>query len=327
MINFGLIGYGKMGKIRATTALNLGANLISFFDPNEETPSDKKVSSIEELIENKDIHSVFISTPNFMNAPLTIKCLEAGKNVFCEKPPALNVKELESVQLAHKQAGKTLMYGFNHRYHESIIHMKNLIDSGELGKLIWMRGRYGKSTEENFFDGWRAKKKYAGGGIVIDQGIHMLDLFLLFSGGFDSVHAALSNHYWGLDIEDNAFITLENKNEGVSASLHSTMTQWRHIFSLEVFLERGYMVLNGLKTSSGAYGEEVLTLAKNRSKPPAASWDEDVVTSYPVDNSWNLEVEEFFLASKDKRDPEMGNINDAMNVMKLIERIYSFKIN
>ena len=327
MGSFGLIGYGKMGKIRAKTAIDLGANLISYYDPNEIINLDKKVKKVEDLIKDPSIDSVFISTPNFMNAELTIKCLEAGKNVFCEKPPALNLSELNQVKKVHSNSEKALMYGFNHRYHESIIHMKNLIQGGEYGKLIWMRGRYGKSTDENFFDSWRAKKKFSGGGIVIDQGIHMLDLFLLFAGEFDSIHASLSNRYWGLDIEDNAFITLVNKKSGISASLHSTMTQWRHIFSLEVFLERGYMVLNGLKTSSGAYGDEVLTIAKNRSKPPSASWEEDIVNSYPIDNSWKLEVEEFFKCSNSNQDPKMGNISDAINVMKLIDKIYCFDLN
>ena len=153
----------------------------------------------------------------------------------------------------------------------------------------------------------------------------MLDLFLLFGGKFTSVHAALSNHYWGLDIEDNAFITLENKELGISASLHSTMTQWRHLFSLEVFLEKGYMVLNGLKTSSGAYGDEVLTIAKNRSEPPAASWEEDIISTYPVDNSWKNELMEFFSSIKEQREPKMGSIDDALNVMSLIDDIYSFR--
>ena len=103
------------------------------------------------------------------------------------------------------------------------------------------------------------------------------------------------------------------------------MTQWRHLFSLEVFLEGGYMVLNGLKTSSGAYGDEVLTLAKNRSKPPAASWEEDIITTYPIDNSWKNEIEEFLFSIKENREPAMGNIKDAINVMSLIDKIYAYR--
>jgi len=127
-----------------------------------------------------------------------------------------------------------------------------------------MRGRYGKSVDQSFYDQWRANPEHSGDGILLDQGIHMLDLFLhLHEGAFDQVEAFVSNLYWKMAIEDNVFAILKDSESGVVASLHSTMTQWRHLFSLEVFLSTGYMVLNGLKTSSGTYGDEVLSIAKN----------------------------------------------------------------
>ena len=119
----------------------------------------------------------------------------------------------------------------------------------------------------DYFNTWRANRELAGGGILIDQGIHMLDLFLYLGEGFDEVHAFVSSLYWKLPgIEDNVFAILRNSKTGQAASLHSTMTQWRHLFSFEVFMERGYMVLNGLKTPSGTYGAEKLSVAKNRSR-------------------------------------------------------------
>ena len=131
------------------------------------------------------------------------------------------------------------MYGFNHRHHASISYMKEEINKKTLGRVLWMRGRYGKSVDESFYNNWRSKK-YSGGGILIDQGIHMLDLFLYLGGDFDKVHASVSNLYWNLDVEDNVFATLENSKTKLAASLHSTMTQWRHLFSLEIFLEKGH---------------------------------------------------------------------------------------
>ena len=130
------------------------------------------------------------------------------------------------------------MYGFNHRHHASISYMKEEINKKTLGRVLWMRGRYGKSVDESFYNNWRSKKKYSGGGILIDQGIHMLDLFLYLGGDFDKVHASVSNLYWNLDVEDNVFATLENSKTKLAASLHSTMTQWRHLFSLEIFLRK-----------------------------------------------------------------------------------------
>jgi 1,5-anhydro-D-fructose reductase (1,5-anhydro-D-mannitol-forming) len=327
MLKIGIIGLGKMGQIRVDAILKSGQAVIdSIYDPDYDvTLPFNSVDSAEDIINNQAIDAVFICTPNYLNAPLTIKALKSGKHVFCEKPPTMNLDELEEVKSENQRTDSILMYGFNHRYHESIIKMKSLVDSGSFGKVIWMRGRYGKSVDKTFFDSWRAKRKYSGGGIVIDQGIHMLDLFLLFANDFDSIHASLTNKYWGLDIEDNAFVTLENTKNNISASLHSTMTQWRHLFSLEVFLEKGYMVLNGLKTSSNSYGEETLTIARNRTKPPSAEWEDETHERFPIDKSWQFEVDEFFAAIKDKRKASMGNINDAIKVMTIIKEIYSFR--
>ena len=130
---------------------------------------------------------------NYLNKPFTIKGLKVGKHVFCEKPPAFTANDLIEIQTVEKSAKKVLMYGFNHRHHQSIKKMKTLIDKGTFGKILWMRGRFGKSVDRSYFSNWRAKKEYAGGGILIDQGIHMLDLFVHFGGDFDKVHASVSN--------------------------------------------------------------------------------------------------------------------------------------
>ena len=217
------------------------------------------------------------------------------------------------------------MYGFNHRYHNSIKRMKKQIDEKEFGKILWMRGRYGKSVDDTFKDNWRSKKEYAGGGILIDQGIHMVDLFLYLGGDFDRVHGSVSNLYWNLNVEDNVFATLENTETGLAASLHSTMTQWRHLFSLEVFLEKGYLVLNGLNTSSNTYGNEKLTIAKNRSAAPAATWEDEEDITYHTDESWHSEAVEFFSAIKFNREVKIGNSTDALKLMKIIDKIYSYR--
>lgn len=157
----------------------------------------------------------------------------------------------------------------------------------------------------------------------MDQGIHMVDLFIMMSGGFDKVKADVSNLYWKQDIEDNVFAIYKNTKTGVVASLHSTMTQWRHLFSLEVFLENGYMVINGLKTSSGTYGEEVLSVAKNRSTAPAATWQDEEHITYSVNNSWASEVGHFFSAIKNDEEIKIGSSHDALELMNLIDMTYA----
>jgi len=326
MINVGIIGYGKMGRIRHQVISSIkNAQVDSVYDPANIITEIEKVQSPDQIIKNPKIDAVFICTPNYLNKPLTIQILQTGKHVFCEKPPAFTAEDVEEIRTVEKESGKVLMYGFNHRYHNSIKHMKKLIDEEEFGKVLWMRGRYGKSVDDTFFDNWRSKREYAGGGILIDQGIHMVDLFLYLGGDFDRVHASVSNLYWNLNVEDNVFATLENTETGLAASLHSTMTQWRHLFSLEVFLEKGYLVLNGLKTSSNTYGNEILTIAKNRSAAPAATWEDEEKITYHTDESWHSEAVEFFSAIKFNRKVKIGNSTDALKLMNIIDKIYSYR--
>ena len=326
MINIGIIGFGKVGKLRYQILKKIkDVNVISICDLNN---SKKNIDNItitknyNDIINNKNINTIFISVPNYLNKKITIKCLKKNKNIFCEKPPTINSLEMKDIIKAEKKSKSKLMYGFNHRLHNSVIEIKNLIESKKFGKILWMRGRYGKSVDKNFFSSWRSKKKFAGGGILLDQGIHMLDLFIYLAGSFDKVKSSIGNRYWKCDVEDNAFVILENTKTGISASLHSTMTQWRHIFSLEIFLENGYLVLNGLKTSSNTYGREVLTIAKNRSLAPAATWNKEIKKLYKVDNSFKSEILYFLENIKNNNKINSSNSKDALKIMTLIDNIY-----
>jgi predicted dehydrogenase len=326
-VNIAIIGYGKMGKIRHQTVDEVGgAEVIAISDPSVGMEF-KTIPNFthEEILRHHEVDAIIIATPNFLNKDLTIRSLRAGKHVFCEKPPCFTTIDMEEIMLTEKSGEKKLMYGFNHRHHDSIIRMKEIIDRQEYGRILWMRGRYGKSVTSDYFDEWRAKKELSGGGILLDQGIHMLDLFLYLGGDFDKIKAEVSNLYWNLEVEDNAFVILKNSKTGVVANLHSTMTQWRHLFSLEIFMEKGYMVLNGLITSSGSYGEEILTIAKNRSAAPAATWKDEVITKYLTNNSWRYEMEHFLNAIKMNTQISVGNSTDALKLMKIIDRIYAQK--
>ncbi len=325
MIKCGIIGYGKMGQIRAAAiSQHTDGEVIAIYDANDiSDPGVFRIAaSPDEIINEPDLDAVIICTPNFLNFPLTKQALTAGKHVFCEKPPAFTASEVEEIRKIEHSSGCKLMYGFNHRHHGSIAKMKEIIDSGEFGKILWLRGRYGKSVDEAFFETWRSKKELAGGGILLDQGIHMLDLFLYLCHTFDEVKAFVSNLYWQTDIEDNVFAILRNSKTGVVASLHSTMTQWRHLFSLEIFLERGHIVLNGLKTSSGTYGDEQLSISRNRSTGPAASWQDEERITYHTDKSWFSEIDHFINAITNNKAIEIGNSGDALELMNVLGKIY-----
>jgi 1,5-anhydro-D-fructose reductase (1,5-anhydro-D-mannitol-forming) len=325
-INIGILGFGKMGQLRARHFDALQhCKIIKVYDVSwpDEVAYSIAVSP-DEIINDPNIDAVVICTPNYLIKKHTVAALAKGKHVFCEKPPAMNAQEVGEIIAARDMSGTTLMYGFNHRQHAAVMKMKDLVDGGSMGKVLWMRGRYGKSVDAEYLTGWRANKDLAGGGILLDQGIHMLDLFLHIGGReFDEVQAMVSSLYWKTEgIEDNVFAIMRNRKTGMCAQLHSTMTQWRHLFSLEVFLEKGYMVLNGLKTGSGSYGDEVLTVARNRSKAPAASWQEEERFDYPTDVSWQSEALEFVSAIHEPNTQKHGTAEAALQVMRLVDAIY-----
>jgi 1,5-anhydro-D-fructose reductase (1,5-anhydro-D-mannitol-forming) len=325
---FGIIGYGKMGKIRhqAINELKVG-EVVAISEPSiSSAPNNIYLGTHDEILNNSNIDAIFICTPNFLNKDLTIRALQSGKHVFCEKPPCFTGPEMDEIlQIEGMNKHLKLMYGFNHRHHDSIIRMKDVVDKKSMGRVLWMRGRYGKSVEKEFYEDWRSKKELSGGGILIDQGIHMLDLFLFLGGEFDQIKADVTNSFWNLDVEDNAFVILKNSKNKMSASMHSTMTQWRHLFSLEVFLEKGHMILNGLITTSMAYGEEILSVSVNSSTSPEVGFSDEVLTKYTDNNSWRHEVTHFVNAINEDKPISIGNSSDALQLMNVIDKIYEQK--
>ena len=326
VIKVGIIGYGKMGMIRHD-ALNKDSRskVVSIYDPelkNIALGIDIKKSA-EEVLES-GIDAVFICTPNYLIKELIIEALKRGINVFSEKPPGISLEEtLEIERMERKVKNKTLMFGFNHRFHGSIIKMKEIINDNLLGNLLWMRGRYGKEVDENYLKDWRVDKTKSGGGILLDQGIHLLDLFLYFGGELDEVKSFVSNLYWKIPgIEDNVFAIFKNSKTGVCASLHSTMTQWRYLFSFELFFEKGSLILNGLKTSSGSYGDEKLTIIENIHPFVAGSSKKEKEIIFNEDLSWDLEIKHFFNSIEKKHKPIIGNSSDAILLMKTIDKVY-----
>jgi predicted dehydrogenase len=327
MIRCGIVGFGKMGRIRARAIEESDhGQVVAVYDTAfvADCPYPIREKDLD-LINDPEIDAVFICTPNYRIKPLVIAGLKASKHVFAEKPPGFCSADVEEMLSAEQAAEHCkLMFGFNHRHHPSIEKMKQIVESREMGNILWMRGRYGKEVDESFFKGWRANKDLAGGGIMLDQGIHMLDLLLYLGGGFDEVQAIVSNLYWKINgIEDNVFANFRSSKTGICASLHSTMTQWRYLFSLEVFLEKGALILNGLKTSSGAYGDEDLAIKRNTSRIGRGTFASEEHIKYHSDISWYSEISHFFDCIKSSQPIGIGNSADALALMKLMDQIYA----
>ena len=156
-----------------------------------------------------------------------------------------------------------LMYGFNHRYHDSVQDALEIVKSGELGSVINIRALYGKAKLITFNQpNWRTKREIAGGGVLLDQGIHIVDLMRLFGGEFTEVSSIISNSHWGYDVEDNAYALMRTET-GVVGMLNSSATQWRHKFHLDINLSRGSLILGGILSGTKSYGAETLTVSRS----------------------------------------------------------------
>ena len=187
-------------------------------------------SSYKDLLNKENLEIVFVCLPNYLSPEVTIESLKRGIHVFCEKPPGRTVEDILKVIKEEKKHPKLkLKYGFNHRYHDSVKETKKIIDNKLFGEIINFRGVYGKSSVVPVKNEWRSLRKYSGGGILLDQGIHMLDLFRYFCGDFDEIKSFVSRKFWGYDIEDNAYALLRDK-KGRIAMIHSSATQWQHRF-------------------------------------------------------------------------------------------------
>ena len=326
MIKIGIAGYGKIGQLRAKILLERNdIKLVGIYDLEK----PKKIDSItfynsyDDLL-NSDLDAVFICAYNTVLAEYTSKALNRGLHVFCEKPPALKLKELDSVFTALKNSNKVLKYGFNHRYHYSVMEAKKIIDSGQMGKLLWMRGAYGKAGSIDYDKNWRNYKKYSGGGILIDQGIHMLDLMRYFSGEkFNKINSYITTSFWDIKVEDNAFILMQSENN-IIASMHSSATQWRHKFMLEMCFEEGYLNLDGILSTTRSYAPEKLIIGRREFEDItfAMGKPKESIICFENDDSWNLEIEEFINAVNGKGEIKEGTLQDAFDTLSLVQRVY-----
>jgi len=275
-----------------------------------------------DLLDNCSLDILFVSVPNYLAPEVTIAGLEKGLHVFCEKPPGRTVEDINRVIEVEKKHPKlNLKYGFNHRYHGSVKKAKEIIDSKQFGNIINLRGVYGKSSIVPYTGQWRSMKNFSGGGILLDQGIHMLDMVRYFCGDFEKVKSFVSNNYWGHDVEDNAYAIMRDKN-GRVAIIHSSATQWQHSFRLEITFKEGYLELSGILSGSKSYGQEKLLIVPKQENSVVGSLSSKT-TQYLNDTSWNDEITEFADIICNDKPVVQGSSYDALKVMELVYKIYN----
>jgi predicted dehydrogenase len=326
----GIVGLGRIGRRRAgLVTRHPRLELVSVADPHVDDDGSLPHSCTwhrdgADLL-RQDLDAVFVCTPNDVTTSLVVEALESGRHVFAEKPPGRCVADIERMRAVEGQnPGLVVKFGFNHREHDSVRLSQSLIASGELGRLMWVRGIYGKAGGPGYEHDWRADPAVAGGGILLDQGIHMLDLFRLFCGEFGEVKSFVGQTFWRVGLEDNAFALLRGE-DGRVAMLHSSATHWNHTFRLEIYLTEGYLVLEGFLTGSQTYGRETLVVGRRdwSDSDSARGRPREERYYFDDDRSWEREVDDFVRCIDAGAPVTSGSSLDAQRAMELVTRVYA----
>lgn len=322
MLNFGIIGCGLIGQKRAK-ALGQGGRLVACADTNlnralslSDTYQAHSFDNYHDLLALPGLQAVVVATLHDSLAEITLAAIHAGKHVLVEKPAARFPQELEPVMVAADQMGVKVRVGFNHRYHRAIRKAKQLIDDGALGDLMFLRARYGHGGRVGYDKEWRSRPELSGGGELIDQGPHLIDLSRWFlSQEFVEVQGFAHTYYWDMPVDDNGFMLLKTANHQ-TAFLHVSCTEWKNLFSMEIYGRDGKLEISGL---GGSYGVERLTWYKmlpEMGPPETTTWE------YPMaDNSWAVELTEFYDDILLNRSVDAG-LQDAYESLKVIQYIY-----
>src|SRR5438552_10859582 len=298
-----IVGCGGVGRKRATA---LGtARLVACVDSVEQrarelaaqVPGARSLADWRLAVDAPDVDVVIVATPNDLLVPIAEAAISAGKHVLVEKPGARTVAELDRLIAAADRGLSIVRVGFNHRYHPAMVRARELCESGALGDLMFVRGRYGHGGRVGYEREWRADPQRSGGGELVDQGVHLIDLARLFLGDFPSVVGSTHTYFWRMPVDDNAFMLLETAR-GQTAWLHASCTEWKNLFSLEIYGRDGKLEINGL---GGSYGVESLTFYRmlpGMGPPETTRWE------YPfADRSWEAETAEFIAAIHEGRRP------------------------
>ena len=294
MYKVGIVGAGRMGQRRAATAHAHPESAVTLIY-DEHAPAAAELAaecgaavaaSREELIA-ADLDIAVVATTHDALAPISTAALLAGKHVLCEKPLGRNPQEARQAVAAAEQSGRVLKVGYNHRYHPAVQKLHEVCTAGEIGPLLSIRARYGHGGRPGYEREWRTNPKKAGGGELLDQGAHLIDLAKWLLGDFAEVTGYVEAHFWDSPVEDNAY-GLFRTATGQIASLHASWTQWKNLFSFEVFGRDGYVCAEGL---GGAYGPERAVVG--RRNPQGGAPDSEYFDYPDEDRSWELEWADF----------------------------------
>jgi len=317
-----IIGCGLIGQKRARNLAD--ARLVQCVDRElvraerlaRETEGCSASTDWRGILASSAIDAAVIATPHDSLAEIVRYAIECGKHVLVEKPAARHVSELLGQPELAAKRGVRVHVGFNHRYHRAFQQARKLVDSGSLGPLMFLRARYGHGGRIGYEKEWRSQPQLSGGGELIDQGVHLIDLARWFLGDFVDIGGFAHTYFWKMPVDDNGFMLLKTAQQQV-AFLHASCTEWKNTFSWELYGRDGKLQIDGL---GGSYGVE--RLAWYRMLPEMGP-PETTIWEYPMaDNSWELEMREFLEDIRLGREPSPG-LRDAIEALQVVDKIYS----
>ncbi len=319
LIGCGLIGQKRLNLLPpGSVTVACDTNIERAKKLAAQSPGCIATDSFEEAFRSPNVDVAMVATVNNALAPIAQWAVREGKHVLVEKPGAISIKELEVLEHEAQQTGALVRVGYNHRYHPACLKALEIFRSGALGPMMFVRGRYGQGGRIGYEKEWRADAKLSGGGELIDQGVHLIDLAGIFLGEFTKVEGHATTYFWKMPVDDNAFLSLRNA-EGKTAWLHVSCSEWKNLFSLEIYGRDAKLHWEGL---GGSYGMERLTYYKML---PQMGPPETTVYEFPRgDESWKIEMAEFFEDIKLKRTPVPG-LKEAKAALSVVEKIYAHK--
>jgi len=320
-IGIGIIGCGRIGHVRAEN-LGVGGRLVACADIDVARAEGlaarfgaRAYSKWRALVALPEVDAIVVSTLHDTLAEITHAAIRAGKHVLVEKPAARSAEELAPLLEALVGTEIKVRVGFNHRCHRALRKAKEIVDQGGIGELMFLRGRYGHGGRIGYDREWRADAARSGGGELIDQGPHLIDLSRWFLGDFSEIQGYADTYYWDMPVDDNGFMLLRTDAQQ-TAFLHVSCTEWKNLFSMEIYGKTGKIEISGL---GGSYGIE--RLAYYRMLPEMGP-PETTIWEYPMaDDSWAFEMREFYNDLRLNRQPA-ASLADAYAALQIIGKIY-----
>jgi len=322
-MNYAIIGCGLIGKKRLA-GLPAGSKLAVACDTNLSRAEDlvklaqtgKAIVDFKVAVADPQVDAVIVAVINSALAEVSAAAIRAGKHVIVEKPAGISVRQIdELIALADKHK-VCVRVGFNHRYHPAFQKAREIFASGVMGELMFLRARYGHGGRIGYDQEWRADPKLSGGGELIDQGIHLIDLAGWFLGDFAKVDGHAATYFWKMPVDDNAFLSLQTA-QGQTAWLHVSCTEWKNLFSFEIYGRHTKLAIEGL---GGSYGVE--RLFHYQMKPEMGIPDTKIYEFPGADESWKIEMTKFEEDVRAKRMPDAG-LAEARAALQIVETIYS----